>query len=124
AHLVLLRALVVAYSRLLPLVAATPTASTLAVLLPRRLAAWQHAWERHESPADLRTLHRCLAALYLQAGPHALAGLAAAEDPEDPELAKALEILASLGYGKFEALDPVEVRGGLRPCALSGWRAE
>ena len=122
-HWGILRDLVVAYAHLLPLVAETPTASTLAVLLPSRLEEWEAAWQGHESPADLRVLRRCRMTLHLQTGPHALADVAAEQDLEDPEAAAAHELLTSLGYTSFEPLEEVEVSGELLRAAITGWKA-
>ena len=123
AHWGILRDLVVCYARLLPLVAETPAASTLAVLLPRRLEDWETAWEGHETPADARVARRCRTTLYLQMGPHALASAAAAQDAEDPELAAAMQVLNSLGYESMEPLEEVEAASALLPCTITGWKA-
>jgi hypothetical protein len=62
-------------------------------------------------------------ALHLQAGPHALADVAAEQDLDDPEAAAAHEVLTSMGYASFEPIDEVDLQGGAVPCTLAGWKA-
>jgi hypothetical protein len=122
-HLGIQRDLVIAYSRLLPLAAGTPTASTIAALLPRTIRALHAATDGHSTPATLAVERRAYALLYLQTGPHVLAMLSAAESPDDEELAKVKDLFAGMGYGDVERLEPVAVTGGIVPVVINGAHA-
>lgn len=122
-HLGVRRDLVLAYARLLPLVAGTPTETTLAALIPAAVREWERACDGRATAADQRTAQRVLAGLYLQTGPHTLAMAALARLEGDPESQRLRDAFRALGYADVEFLDPVPVVGGVVPCSIHGVHA-